>query len=113
MKISPSFGILLNRDLTDTVAKKFTKKIEIIKSKQTLSPSQLGLLDGADWKSIQSMIEQHGPTPDTLSKIAPRMARLLRIREKQLSETERLPQEVMDMLCLVLVNRATKSSGPS
>ena len=95
------------------MAKKFTKKIEIIKSRQTLSPSQLGLLDGDDWKSIQSMIEQYGPTPDTLSKIAPKMARLLRTREKQLSETERLPQEILDMLGLVLVKQTSKQSGPS
>lgn len=88
-------------------------KITIIKSKQTHSPSQLGLLEGDDWKSIQSMIERYGQTPETLTKIAPRMARLLRIHEKQLSETERLPQEVMDMLCLVLANRTTKPSGPS
>ena len=94
------------------MAKKFTKKIEIIKSKQTPSPSQLGLLDGADWKSIQSMIEQYGPTPGTLSKIAPKMARLLRAREKQLSETERLPQEIMDMLGLVLTKRTFKKSKP-
>jgi hypothetical protein len=92
------------------VAKK-KPKITIIKSKQTISPSQSSLLDGDDWKSIQSMIEEYGPTPDTLSKIAPRMARLLRIREKQLSETERLPREVMDTLCLVLAKRTSKPSG--
>ena len=41
------------------------------------------------------------------------MVRLLRTREKQLSETERLPQEVMDMLCLVLAKRTFKPSGLS
>lgn len=95
------------------MAKKFTKKIEIIKSKQAHSPSQLALLDDNQWKSIQSIIAQYGPTPDTLSKIAPKMARLLRTREKQLSETERLPQEIMDMLGLVLVKQTSKQSGPS
>ena len=64
MKVSQSKQIGLN----DTVAR-MKSRITIIKSKQTISPSQIGLLDGDDWRSIQSMIEQYGPTPETLSKI--------------------------------------------
>ena len=82
-----------------------TPTITIVPSKQAHSPSQVVLLNSPEWKQIQRLLAMAEPTAERLAQVAPVMARLMRRRERLLSETDRLPEEITATLHLILAHR--------